>query len=94
LSTYDVERNSKPYSVEVQLLESTDTYFHVTIGVDDGTPRLDVATHRQLHSEVPWARDQNSVPPPGMKGALSLQLKKILGGKMVAIGYRRCQKTQ
>src|ERR1043165_2695414 len=28
-----------------------------------------------------------------MKGALSLRLKKILGGKMVAIGYRRCQKT-
>jgi hypothetical protein len=34
---YEVERNSKAYNVEVELLENTDICFHVAIVVDDGT---------------------------------------------------------
>ena len=34
--TYEVEFESKKYQVEVQILENTDSYFHVGIAVDDG----------------------------------------------------------
>jgi hypothetical protein len=34
---YQVERDAKTYQVEVELLENTETYVHVMIGVDDGS---------------------------------------------------------
>lgn len=34
---YQVEFESKPYQVEVELLENTDQYIHVMIAVDDGS---------------------------------------------------------
>ena len=34
---YEVEFDSKTYQVEVQLLENTEKYLHVMIGVDDGS---------------------------------------------------------
>ncbi len=33
---YEVERDSKKYQVEVEVLEDTDTYVHVMVAVDDG----------------------------------------------------------
>ena len=33
---YEVERVSKKYQVEVEVLEDTDTYVHVMVAVDDG----------------------------------------------------------
>ena len=33
---YEVERDSKQYQVEVEILENTDTYIHVRVAVDDG----------------------------------------------------------
>ena len=33
---YEVERDSKKYQVEVELLEDTATYIHVLVAVDDG----------------------------------------------------------
>jgi hypothetical protein len=37
VQAYEVEFESKKYQVEVQLLENTDKYVHVGIGVDDGS---------------------------------------------------------
>lgn len=37
VQAYEVEVESKQYQVEVQLLENTDEYVHVAIGVDDGS---------------------------------------------------------
>jgi hypothetical protein len=34
---YQVELDSKPYQVEVQLLENTVDYVHVSVSVDDGS---------------------------------------------------------
>jgi len=34
---YQVEVDSKQYQVEVQLLENTNEYVHVLVGVDDGS---------------------------------------------------------
>jgi len=34
--TYEVEFESKKYQVEVQVLENTDSYVHVSVAVDDG----------------------------------------------------------
>lgn len=34
---YEVEFDSKTYQVEVELLENTETYLHVMVGVDDGS---------------------------------------------------------
>lgn len=34
---YVVEMDSKKYQVEVEILENTATYLHVTVAVDDGT---------------------------------------------------------
>jgi hypothetical protein len=34
---YQVEVESKQYQVEVQLLENTNDYVHVLVGVDDGS---------------------------------------------------------
>jgi hypothetical protein len=34
---YEVERESKTYQVEVELLENTAEYVHVMVGVDDGS---------------------------------------------------------
>ena len=36
LDNYTVERDSRTYQVEVQLLETTDAYVHVSVSVDDG----------------------------------------------------------
>jgi hypothetical protein len=35
--SYQVEFDSKQYQVEVQLLENTEQYLHVMVGVDDGS---------------------------------------------------------
>jgi hypothetical protein len=37
VQAYEVERDSKKYQIEVELLENTDTYVHVMVGVDDGS---------------------------------------------------------
>ena len=37
LRVYEVEFESKQHQVEVELLESTPDYLHVSISVDDGT---------------------------------------------------------
>jgi hypothetical protein len=37
IRTYQVEAGSKQYQVEVELLENTEDYVHVTVGVDDGS---------------------------------------------------------
>lgn len=34
---YQIELESKQYQVEVQLLENTDDYVHVSVSVDDGS---------------------------------------------------------
>jgi len=34
---YEVDRDSKKYQVEVELLENTEAYLHVMLSVDDGT---------------------------------------------------------
>jgi hypothetical protein len=41
--TYETEFESKRYQIDVQLLEKTDDYVHVLIGVMDGTLRSFVA---------------------------------------------------
>ena len=35
LQAYEVERDSKTYTVEVELLENTEAYVHVIVAVDD-----------------------------------------------------------
>jgi hypothetical protein len=37
IEAYEIERNSKTYNVEVELLENTEAYLHVAVGVDDGS---------------------------------------------------------
>jgi hypothetical protein len=37
LQAYDLEFESKPYQVEVELLENTEKYLHVMVAVDDGS---------------------------------------------------------
>ena len=37
MQAYQVKFDAKDYTVEVQLLENTDTYIHVCVDVDDGT---------------------------------------------------------
>lgn len=37
VQAYEVVFDSKSYQVEVQLLENTDKYIHVLVGVDDGS---------------------------------------------------------
>ena len=37
LQTYEVERDSKTYQVEVELIENTERYVHVMVAVDDGS---------------------------------------------------------
>jgi len=34
---YEVELNSRTYQVKVEMLESTEEYFHVIVAVDDGS---------------------------------------------------------
>jgi hypothetical protein len=34
---YEVESGSKTYQVELSVLEETESYLHVSIGVDDGS---------------------------------------------------------
>jgi hypothetical protein len=34
---YEVQLDSKTYQVEVEMLESTEEYFHVMVAVDDGS---------------------------------------------------------
>jgi hypothetical protein len=40
---YEVEFDSKTYQVEVQLLENTEEYLHVMVGVDDGSLPASIA---------------------------------------------------
>jgi len=42
VQAYQVEIESKHYQVEVQLLENTGTYVHVSVSVDDGSLPLSV----------------------------------------------------
>jgi hypothetical protein len=37
VQAYEVDRESQTYQVEVELLENTDKYVHVMVGVDDGS---------------------------------------------------------
>jgi hypothetical protein len=37
IQAYEVEFESKQYQVEVELLENTEKYLHVMVGVDDGS---------------------------------------------------------
>jgi len=37
IRVYEVEVESKRYQVEVQIIENTDDYVHVAVGVDDGS---------------------------------------------------------
>jgi hypothetical protein len=37
MQAYEVEFENKMYQVEVEILENTDKYVHVTVAVDDGT---------------------------------------------------------
>jgi len=37
VQTYEVERGSQKYQVEVELLEQADDYVHIAVAVDDGT---------------------------------------------------------
>jgi len=37
LKVYEVEHESKSYQIEIQILENTKTYVHVSISVDDGS---------------------------------------------------------
>ncbi len=37
MQAYQIDFEGKEYQVEVQLLENTDTYVHVEVGVDDGS---------------------------------------------------------
>jgi hypothetical protein len=37
VEAYQVEVDGKKYTVEVQLLENTDKYVHIGVGVDDGS---------------------------------------------------------
>ena len=37
IQRYEVESASKLYQVEIQLIENTEEYVHVLIGVDDGS---------------------------------------------------------
>ncbi len=37
LQVYEVELDSKRYQVEVEILENTETYVHVSVAVDDGS---------------------------------------------------------
>jgi hypothetical protein len=37
LQAYEVEFDSKSYNVEVELLEDTESYLHVSVAVDDGS---------------------------------------------------------
>ena len=34
---YEIELDSRTYQVEVEVLESTEEYFHVMVAVDDGS---------------------------------------------------------
>jgi hypothetical protein len=44
---YEVALDSKTYQVEVQLLESTEGYFHVMVAVDDGSLPASMAPETQ-----------------------------------------------
>lgn len=37
VQAYELEFESKPYQVEVELLENTEKYVHVLVAVDDGS---------------------------------------------------------
>jgi hypothetical protein len=56
VQAYQVERDSKAYHVEVELLEDTDTYVHVMVGVHDGSlpasilPATTTFIRQKLHS--------------------------------------------
>ncbi len=54
---YEVQLESKPYQVEVELHENIPTYLHVMIAVDDGTlpaslsPATETFICRKAHSQ-------------------------------------------
>jgi hypothetical protein len=43
LQAYEVDLDSKTYTVEVELIENTETYLHVTVAVDDGALPASIA---------------------------------------------------
>jgi hypothetical protein len=43
LRAYEIEVDSRRYQVEVELLENTNAYVHVVVGVDDGHLPMSVA---------------------------------------------------
>jgi len=57
VQTYEVELDSKRYQVEVQLLENTEKYVHVMVGVDDGSlpQSISPATKCFIRSKIPPA---------------------------------------
>jgi hypothetical protein len=44
---YEVELDSGTYQVEIEILESTDEYFHVMVAVDDGSIPASIAPEAQ-----------------------------------------------
>jgi len=55
---YEVELDSKRYQVEVDMLESTEEYFHVMVAVDDGG--LPEAMLPEIESFIRYKKFQNS----------------------------------
>jgi hypothetical protein len=58
--TYEVESDSKRYTVEVDLLENTDAYVHVSVAVDDG--RLPESIHPASRSFICKKAEESSQP--------------------------------
>ena len=59
--TYEVVVASKTYQVEVDLLEDTQTYLHVSVAVDDGTlPEAIAPASRSLIVKKTPAREGGS----------------------------------
>ena len=57
---YEVELDSKTYQVEVEMLESTEEYFHVMVAVDDGSLPASMALKLEASSAIrnPLSRPQ------------------------------------
>ena len=58
LECYTVERGSKTYQVEVQLLKETETFAQVSVSVDDGS--LPASISPLCHS---WIRHKEHLQP-------------------------------
>jgi len=59
---YEVEIDARKYQVEVELLEDTDKYVHVSVSVDDGTLPWAILplTHGFLRQKAPAPRRLSS----------------------------------